>query len=204
MPFPNLSGVPPLKGYSPVAAVVTLGAGVIQDLLSLANQKWQITDSEGNVVLQPDSFLGITYKNNQNISNYPIEEGQFASYNKVQNPFDAVVRLARGGTSSDRQTFIDTVETLSKSLDLYTLVTPEKSYPDVSIEGFDLERRSDTGVGLIIVSIRFIQIQPVQTTTSNAGTITNPASPTSSTFIENGSVICTNSTLTSSLLGTIQ
>ena len=43
------------------------------------------------------------------IADYPQEQGAFQSYDKVQLPFECRVRLACGGSASQRQTFLNTI-----------------------------------------------------------------------------------------------
>lgn len=43
------------------------------------------------------------------IATYPVEGGQFQSYDKVQMPFECRVQLASGGAPSQRQAFINSI-----------------------------------------------------------------------------------------------
>lgn len=166
--FPFLPGIPPLKDKV-IAAGALLAATGIAKLLDLLKPNWGIYNAAGTEkVVEPDNFLGIDYLNSQKISDYPIEKGGFASYNKVQNPFTATVRISKGGSESDRSDFIYTIERLIASLDLYVLVTPERAYLNMSIERFDYRRDSVNGVGLIVVSLHMVEIREAQITTATA------------------------------------
>src|ERR1035437_11025940 len=95
--FPNLPGVPALSKNNVIAAAVLVAAPLINNLLDKLKPHWGIYDVAGlKTVIEPDSFLGFDYRNETNISTYPIEQGGFASYNKVNTPFDARVKISKG------------------------------------------------------------------------------------------------------------
>jgi hypothetical protein len=173
MSFPFLPGIPPLLTQI-IPAVVTLAAGPLGDLLQSLAPTWELLDQKGNKVLNPDSFVGIQYSNAHRISDYPVEKGSFAFYNTVQTPFSATVRMATGGTEDNRKIFLNTVDALSKSLDMYMLVTPECTYNNISIERYDYMRSVNNGVGMIIVDIHFVEIRLAQVQYSAANGTINP------------------------------
>jgi len=159
MGFPNLPGVPSLKGVSGGAVAVTLAAPLINNLLDKLKPAWGIYDAAGKKkVIEPDSFLGVDYQNESNVSNYPIERGAFSSYNKVRTPFSAVVKISKGGAIKDRDAFIKVLEQLAASLDVYTIITPETSYFNVNLEEYDYRREVHHGAGIVIASMRFVEI----------------------------------------------
>ena len=185
MSFPFLPGIPPLLSNQLGAAAATIAAPYIAQLLQINAPKWGIYDAAGKVqVLNPDSFLGIEYINSHRVSNYPVEKGSFAYYNTVQDPFSARVKMAIGGSENDRTNFLNTVDTLSTSLNLYTLVTPEKTYANVTIERYDYRRETNNGAGMLVVNIHFLEIRlailqySTQPTTVPASQITNSTTTT--------------------------
>lgn len=117
----------------------------------------------GALVIQPDSIVTLSYKNEARISNYPQEHGAFASYNKVANPYDLRVVVTKGGTEGDRKSFIQTVEQYQKSLDLLDFVSPEKTYTGVNLVHMDYRRSATHGAGLLTVELGFIEIREIAT-----------------------------------------
>jgi len=179
MSFPYLPGVPPLLTQV-IPAVVTLAARPISALLQSFAPKWQLLDKDGKDALipVPDSFVGIQYSNAHRISDYPVEKGSFAFYNTVQTPFSLTVRVTKGGTVDDRTQFLSNIDNLSKSLDVYTLSTPERTYLSLSIERYDYMRSVSAGAGMMIVDIHFLEIRLAQVqysasngTINSAGTV---------------------------------
>lgn len=159
---PNLPGVPNIT-RNPLAAITTLTAPLISGFLGSFASVWGVFDDSGNQVLTPDTFLGIDYENSRRISNFPIEQGSFASYNKVNDPFVGTVRMAVGGTLAAREQFLQALQALADSIDLYTLVTPEASYANVNLERYDYRRDARNGAGVIVASCRFVEIRQAQT-----------------------------------------
>ena len=184
--IPSLPGTPAVV-RDPLAAVVTIAAPAIQSFLSLFSQTWGVFDENGVQVLEPDSFLGIEFINAYNISSYPVEKGSFANYNKVNNPFYATVKLGKGGTVESQSAFLDAVKELAKSLDLYTIVTPQDTYSNVNLEQFDYYRETRDGAGVIVANCRFIEIREAQSEPSLKQSQTGQ-SPTSSAQVNSGQV----------------
>lgn len=124
-----------------------------------APTSWGLFDDQGQQVIFPDTFLGIEYRNSRRISNYPLEQGAFESYNKVNDPFDVVVGMACGGDVAKRTDFLATCEALANDLNLYTLVTPEAVYESVNLERYDFARKQHNGATLITVNFYFKEIR---------------------------------------------
>lgn len=195
--FPNVPRVPgvPQVLRSATAAVNTVSL-LVSDALSLfglgAAGQWGIFDSDGNLVIEPDSVVSFEFKNDSQDSDYPVEEGAFASYNKVATPFDVRVSMTKGGSAADRQSFLETAHAISQSLDLYDVVTPEMTYPSVNIDHIDYRRTQKNGAGLITIDFWLLEIRVTGTTQFtqtkqpsgqdqvNGGTVQPQAPPTTS------------------------
>lgn len=107
----------------------------------------------------PDSFLEIEFKRDWVVPDYPQELGAFQSYNKVATPYEAKVRMTKGGTEADRQQFLDTVDALASSLALVDVVTPTRIYQNANITHYDYRRTATNGVGLLTVDIWLEEIR---------------------------------------------
>ena len=226
MSIPGLPGVPPLKATLQRNLISTAPVALFDALIGKANQVWGVFDAKGNQVLAPDSFLGIEYRGNWRIPDYPVENGQFSSYNRVTVPFDAIVSMSKGGYQSDRTKFAATIDSMSATTDLFYVTTPDKKFGPVTIQRVNYERRAENGANLLIVHIHFLQvretasIQYTQTKTGkpisstvpaaqklNATTSTGVASATATTnpasqgIVNQGSVTAITSAVTT---GTVQ
>lgn len=147
----TLSGIfpqPTLMTSDTVSAVVTAGP-----------PKWGIFDQSNNLVLQADNVVSLDYKRTWKIADYPIEQGDFSSYDKVTLPYEVKITFSQGGSESDRSTFMNTLEAIGASFDLYNIVTPEITYLNANVEMFGYRRTATDGVGLISVDMLLKEIR---------------------------------------------
>ncbi len=177
----TLAGIPPLlnpaseiQGALATATVVGLinTVSLLQSdaalLLGPVSGPWGIFSITpdgliGEPIALADSVVSLHYKQEWRIPNYPIEQGAFQSYNKVQMPFDAIVKLSKGGSVAERQRFLAAIAAAAESLDQYLVRTPERDFPNATIARYDYERTADTGRGLITVEIGLIEIRATAT-----------------------------------------
>jgi hypothetical protein len=145
--------------------------------------QWGIFDQGGTLVLEPDSFLSLDYRHEWRIANYPMELGAFQSYNKVQLPYENRVMMCIGGTVSDRSEFLDTLEDIAGTTDLYNIITPDTRYLNANVEGINYRRTATQGNGLLTVEINFLEIR-----TTATSTFTNTASPSGALPVNVGTV----------------
>jgi hypothetical protein len=167
---PNLPGVPSLSSYT--SNTLSL---LISDAISIINAffgpQWGIF-LNGAQVIPYNSVLDFDYKQDWPLSDYPVEDGGFQSYDKVQLPFDIKIRLASGGTEAERQALLAAVDFYANSLELFDVITPEKAYTSCNITHYDYKRSSHNGVGVIVVDLWFIEVRVTATST-----YTNTQSP---------------------------
>lgn len=191
MAFPNFPGIPPLKNPGP-AGVATLAAPLISKFLNSLAPKWGIYKKKGEgyaPAIIVDSVLSIDYANSANILNYPVEEGAFASYNKVQNPRALSVVLTKGGTQKELAQFIADLETLQASLELFLIVTQGKAYQNVNIDRVEYRREATGGAGIVKAVIHFVEIRAAKAAFSKPGAASSTATtPQAQASVSNGQV----------------
>ena len=168
LPFPNvpnLPGVPqvPRLPGAVVSTGLTIGSGIITALLGAAAQKqnlWGIyVVGEQTPTIQPDSTLEFSYRQQFDVSDFPVVSGAFASYNKVQRPFEIQLRLSKGGTQHDRSLFLSTIDTMLAAITLYDIHTPEKIYSTCNLDRAEVTRTSAKDAFFLTqVDLYFIQI----------------------------------------------
>lgn len=171
IPFPNipaLPGVPqlPRSLAVPVAAILTHISADNFGLFSVTQQPgWGVYDDGGSQVAVADSFVDFEHAKDWRISDYPVEEGAFESYNKVETPYNERVTFAKGGTDADRSDFLDAIAAAVESFDLFSVVTPEVTYVGANLVHYDYRRTSRNGVTLLIVEIGIREVRVTATTT---------------------------------------
>ena len=168
---PNVPGVPPLVVYgaAPGLAVVLLTADLVSSFAPIfGGPQWGIFLG-GAPVIVADTVASVEYKQEFAISDYPVEEGGFETYDKVYIPFDVRVRFAAGGSESNRQALLDSIAAIIGDLNFYDVVTPEAIYSSVNLMHYDYRRTATNGVGLIVADVWCRQ---VSVTVQEAGTST--------------------------------
>jgi len=120
---------------------------------------WGVFDSDNVPVLAPDSIIDFSNRKQFRVSDFPVQQGQFASYNKVALPFEIAIKMTSGGTVSDRTQFLNDVEFVAASTDMYTIVTPEKTYLNCNATHYEVTRRGRDGAYFLDdVEMHFRQI----------------------------------------------
>ena len=193
IPFPNVPnvpGVPALPRSPSFVPAVTASLGALQGLLWRVFQvqtRWGIFDSNGKPLGDPSKFTGLVgnaldaaglsstlstnavdYSKDMRVSDFPVERGGFASYNKVELPAEPVVTLCLTGSENDRRTFLEAIDAAVKSTDLYSVATPEVTYIDYTVERYNYSRRNSRGATLLIVEITLKEVRQVSSQYSQA------------------------------------
>jgi len=176
----------------------SLGMGLYQAMNPV---QWGIFDSSRNPIYSPSkltfiasstrlSTAAMEYHKEARVSDFPVERGSFASYNKVEIPSQSIVVLCLSGSASDRAGFLKKLDAAAASTDLYSVVTPEATYINHTIERYNYSRRNSQGATLLTVEIFLKQVRQLTAPTSstkstgaaapvNTGNVAgSPASPT--------------------------
>lgn len=175
--FPNVPQVPGvpavLRGLTipSLGELANLGLGAIAALV-FGIPRWGLYDQDGQQVLLFDTFLGIRFRNGSRISSFPVEQGSFSSFNKVDTPFDAMLRFAHSGDMASRGDMLTKLEALKGSVDLFSVVTPEMVYPSANIVAYSYGRSSHTGPSQVIVELYVEEVR--QTAVADFGETAEP------------------------------
>lgn len=149
-------------------------------------------------VVVPDSFMEFGYRNESTLSDYPVQENGFTTYDKVANPFETSLRMSKGGSKQERKKFLDSIDAIVNTFELYDIVTPEKTYLSVNVLRHDISRRGNKGAYFFAeVDLYFREIREVTATYSTTSLVTSGAQDPSAKPAENtGNVLGQESTLT--------
>lgn len=215
IPYPDIPpypGVPALVRAANVPAVIQVALGEIQTTLASAMQsqvQWGIFDSQGNqlgLVSQSNGLFksiiqsitsnapvlstnSVEYTQDTKISDFPVETGGFASYNKVVLPALPRVTLVLGGSQADRSNFLNQIDAACLSINQYFVITPETVYGPVSMERYNFVRRSERGATLLALEISLKEIRQVTASFSTVQTpISSPQNPAATPQTNSGLV----------------
>lgn len=160
-----LPGVPQLPLGAATPGLATIASEAVSGLLWQASQvppAWGVFDDQGNQVVSPDSVLDLTHRTESDLPTFPVQDGQFANYNKVAIPFTIMLRFAKGGSVDDRIAFLADIDGLYQSIELYTVVSPERTYQNLNLQYYEIRRRGPQGAYFLQeVDLYFKQILQV-------------------------------------------
>jgi hypothetical protein len=194
-----IPGLPALAGNVIVDAVQLITADALSIFGALGGPQWGLF-LNGDPVVVADNVVSFEFKQDMRISNFPVEEGSFATYNKAQVPYDVRLQFSTGGSVSDRQALTDSVDAVITSTDLFDAVTPEKVYQSINPIHQSLRRTSRNGVGLLVIDVYCEEVRVTATqqfanssqqqggATTTVMTIRQPQSPSAAPQVSDGTV----------------
>ena len=208
--FPGVPLLPRPAGYTGVVvtSVLAVAEGALWSALQ-TDTRWGIFGANGKALANPSqlssvvgvlvnsvglgstlSTVSVDYSKGTQLSDFPIERGSFAQYNKVETPGSAAVVFGFTGSEAERNQFLNALDTATKSVDLFDVVTPEVTYVQYSIESYSYQRRAEKGATLLIVQLQLQEIRQVsaQYVSTKASQATAPASPNATPQVNSGKV----------------
>lgn len=122
---------------------------------------WTLNTASGVPAVAFTSFLGFELRNESRVVSSQVEEGSFATYNKVETPLEVTVSLGLQGDDAELQAALDTLGALQAGTELVSLVTPTAEYRDLNLEGFDYRQRREDGLGALWVELSLVGVKQV-------------------------------------------
>ena len=172
---PQLPGVPSLpRALNQNAAIVGITARVSSVLAiasALTKPIWGVYNSSHMRVLEPDSIVEVKYAPDTKVMAFPVQEGAFASYNKVNMPNEVSVRMTLAGSVALRTAFINSVEQMIRSLNLYSVITPERTFIRLNPVSYTWDRKTPKESRFLDITLHFIEIRTVQANVTSTGAL---------------------------------
>lgn len=140
--------------------------------------------SDNSLAVAADTVNSIGYDAEYRIADYPLQDGQFESYDKVALPFAVRVQLIKGGRFDERREFLRILDTLRADTELYNVVTPEWSHLNVNIERVSIDRSREQGANLITAELILREIRVDATATTSNSKEPSAASPVSAGTVQ--------------------
>ena len=181
--MPSAVNVPDVQGVPPVIFASSGGNQVellTQDtaryITGSFGQQWGLF-LNGQLVVTADTVAAFDYKKDWALSDYPVEQGGFESYDKVERPFDVRLRFVAGGSAQRRAALLATVGAISGTTTLYAAATPDVAYANVSVKGYSYSRTAANGLSLLVIDVLCSEVR--QASAIDAMSVASPsASPT--------------------------
>lgn len=166
--------------YSTGGAPTTNAGGVFDPQAKTSDQ----------LLVKPDSIGEFSYHNEWSMSDFPTQDGAFATYDKVANPFEIMVRLYKGGSTQARKKFLDSIEAIAGTLDFYKILTPEKTYLNVNILRVEINRRGPKGAYFLTeVDVFFREVRVVTASYTKTAVVTQNARDPSAVPVANAGTV---------------
>lgn len=130
---------------------------------------WSLLGQEtGYDIVTFTSFISMDVKDGGKVVDTPVEEGSFATYNKVDNPREIKCTLATQGTDEELQTYIQSLTDLRNGTDLVMVSTPVFLYEKMNLEEFSYSLKVDDGRGVLFADLSLVEIRQVEMEYSDA------------------------------------
>lgn len=181
----SIPGLPALNiDFPTVVGLLTQDAvSLIAGLLPIP---WGIYAGALPVVIA-DTVVAFDFDQQFRIADFPIEDGQFASFNKTYLPFDVTLRFTAGGSLLRRQALLDSIQAIIGDTTLYSVVTADAVYQNVNLVGRRYRQTAEDGVGLMKVDVMARQVKTAPAPI-NISLIQNPLDPGASAQVNGGVV----------------
>lgn len=128
---------------------------------------WTINNASGERVVEFTSFISMDFRDEYTVVTGPVEEGSFASYNKVASPLEIDCSLGIEGDDNTLNTALDALNLLAASTDIVSLVTPETEYYNLNLKSVSYRRRREDGLGVLWLDLKLIEVRQVEAQYTN-------------------------------------
>lgn len=108
------------------------------------------------------------------VSDYPLENGTFTSYNKVVMPNVFAIRLTRDGSETQRAAFLTWLATNKDALTLFDILCPEATYTNATLKSYRVSRSSSSGAAMVLADCIFQEVRQIPAVYSSSN-ITDPS-----------------------------
>lgn len=168
---PRLPGVPNVSfapGFDIRPTLLTADASDVLAAFANSSTQWGLFRN-GRSVIQADGVAAFDHRREWVVCDYPVEQGAFASFNKVNIPFDVRLVFMAGLSSGNRAGLLESVVAVAKDLNFYDAVMPEKVWHNLNVTHYDFARTAQRGVGLLMVAVWCREIRQASASASAPG-----------------------------------
>ena len=123
---------------------------------------WDMFDSQGRKLFTFDTFFSLDSLADARITQAPVENGTFASYNKTVSPARSTVVLGYTGPALMRSAMLRRCESLLKGTELVSIVTPDRTFVNMSVVAVDHSYNAANGVDRLILALTLEEVRQVQ------------------------------------------
>lgn len=151
--------------------------------------QWALLGSDGRRVCDYDAILEVVKNATSQVLTEPIENGELAAFNKVQQPDDVRVTLSLGNDPAIQAASMATLKALKQGTGsgyLCTLVSLSDVTDSLALDGISESHTAANGATLLIVELSFVRIRAVQVSEGKVSWV--PKKATSADQVNQGRV----------------
>lgn len=186
-----------------ISGISNVAATAMGFLTGANSNEFYLVDSDtGLSAFDFDTLIQFEVRAEGYVVSAPIEQGSFASYNKVDSPNYIEVQLAKQGTDDVLQAALKTLDELQTTASKVNFVTPVAEYANYSLESYDFSMTQREGLGVLYVRLHLIEIREVSAQYSDTKSISaaNVKNPADASTTDRGKTQAKDGTSYSSLL----
>lgn len=124
----------------------------------MANE-WALLNDDSRPLCDYEGILSVNVTESAQVLAEPLENGQFASYNKVQAPNVVSVQLAIGSDPGRQTAALAALSAFKAGTRTAVLYTPAKYFPRLALIEISQSRSQSEGASLLVVDLTFQEIR---------------------------------------------
>ena len=125
--------------------------------------EWAVRDSQTRqAICEFDTFISYSASKSSSVPTNQIEQGSFAAYNKINNPAEFSVTLAKSGSSTVLNNVLVALNQKAESTDLVDLVLPFRTYKNLNVISVSHGISEGQAVNLLVVELKLKEIKQTQ------------------------------------------
>lgn len=136
-------------------------------MATYASEDWIFLGEGDAEVLSFNSFLELEIESGGSVPAQPLEQGSFAAYNKLQEPLKIAANIAIEGTLAELQDALGQLNVLKEETTIFSVITPEFEYVNMTLESFSYARKREEGRGVLYVQMNLVEVREVETATTS-------------------------------------
>ncbi|MBS4773135.1 MAG: hypothetical protein KHX55_02530 [Proteobacteria bacterium] len=122
--------------------------------------EWTVRDSQTRKkICEFDTFISYSARKTSSVPSNQIEQGSFAAYNKINNPAEFSVTLAKSGSSTVLNSVLVALNDYSESTKLVDLVLPFRTYKNLNVVSVSHGISEGAAVNLLVVELTLKEIK---------------------------------------------
>lgn len=150
---------------------------------------WGLLGADDQKICDYEGILEVSNSSTSQVLTEPIENGQLAAFNKVQQPDNVRVVLSLGSDPTKQRASLTRLKQFKGGTGtdfLCKLISPSEVSENLSLESIGQTRTSQSGATLLTVELTFVQIRVVQVVSQQFAW--SPKNPTGDDPVNSGRV----------------